>query len=268
MPKPGSLTCVGTGIRLAAHLTAEARAHLEGAEKLLYLVADPISTEWMHELNPSAESLGRFYERRKDRRVTYREIAEEIVRRVRMGLDVCVAHYGHPGVFVHPSHLAMAQASAAGHATRMLPGISAEDCLFADLGLDPGDRGCQSFEATNFLVFQRRFDPTALLVLWQVGTLGRLDSDFGDVSGPLGVLVTVLEPHYGGDHEVILYEAPRVPGAEPRADRIGMARLATATVSPITTLVVPPIGERQPDLEMAARLGFSPEDLDPSGVGT
>jgi hypothetical protein len=35
----------------------------------------------------------------------------------------------------------------------MLPGISAEDCLFADLGIDPGMIGCQSFEATDSITF-------------------------------------------------------------------------------------------------------------------
>jgi len=34
----------------------------------------------------------------------------------------------------------------------MLPGISAEDCLFADIGVDPGIYGCQSFEATDLFV--------------------------------------------------------------------------------------------------------------------
>jgi hypothetical protein len=34
----------------------------------------------------------------------------------------------------------------------MLPAISAEDCLFADLGVDPADHGCPSYEATDFLV--------------------------------------------------------------------------------------------------------------------
>jgi len=31
----------------------------------------------------------------------------------------------------------------------MLPGISAEDCLVADLGIDPASSGCQSYEAND-----------------------------------------------------------------------------------------------------------------------
>jgi len=38
----------------------------------------------------------------------------------------------------------------------MLPGISTEDCLYADLGVDPGLIGSQNFEATDFIVSGRK----------------------------------------------------------------------------------------------------------------
>jgi hypothetical protein len=38
----------------------------------------------------------------------------------------------------------------------MLPAVSAEDCLFADLGVDPGAAGCQSHEAADFLILDTR----------------------------------------------------------------------------------------------------------------
>jgi hypothetical protein len=57
-----------------------------------------------------------------------------------------------------------------GVSARMLPGVSAEDNLIADLGVDPA--GLQSYEATGFLVYKYRFDTSAGLVLWQVGVLG------------------------------------------------------------------------------------------------
>ena len=85
---------------------------------------------------------------------------------------MCAVFYGHPGVFVNPSHRAVAQARAEGFRAAMLPGVSAEDCLFADLGLDPGAHGCQSYEATDFVIRRRSCYPSALLILWQVGALG------------------------------------------------------------------------------------------------
>ena len=81
------------------------------------------------------------------------------------------AFYGHPGVFVRPSHEAIARARAEGHQARMLPAVSAEDCLFADLGVDPATHGCASFDATTFLARPRPVDSSAGLVLWQVAAV-------------------------------------------------------------------------------------------------
>jgi hypothetical protein len=54
---------------------------------------------------------------------------------------LCVALYGHPGVFACVGHEAIERARAEGIDAQMLPGISAEDCLFAELGVDPAVGG-------------------------------------------------------------------------------------------------------------------------------
>ena len=138
----GSLTIVGTGISVLGQTTIEARAHMQQADKLLYLVADPAATHWIEGLNSTAESLQGFYGEGKRRIVTYLEMVEHILFYVREGKRVCVAFYGHPGVFVFPAHESIKQARSEGFTAKMLPGISAEDCLFADLGVDPGSDGC------------------------------------------------------------------------------------------------------------------------------
>src|SRR5437899_1041057 len=99
---------------------------------------------------------------------TYDDIVAEILSAVRSGTRVCVALYGHPGVFARPAHEAVRRARAEGFPARMLPAVSAEDCLFADLGVDPGENGCQSYEATDFLLRKREVDVSAALVLWQI----------------------------------------------------------------------------------------------------
>jgi precorrin-3B methylase len=53
----GSLTVVGTGIQLGVHLTPEARAAIEQADEVLYVVADTLTSAWLQELNPKARSL-------------------------------------------------------------------------------------------------------------------------------------------------------------------------------------------------------------------
>ena len=70
----------------------------------------------------------------------YARIVGDILDAVRGGASVCAAFYGHPGIFVTPSHDAVRRARAEGYPARMLPAVSAVDCLFADLGVDPAPR--------------------------------------------------------------------------------------------------------------------------------
>src|SRR5206468_2355822 len=124
---------VGTGIRFGLQTTEEAKDRITRADQVLHLFANPVPIKWIERLNPSAQSLHRFYAPGKPRRETYAEMVQEIMAWVRKGLDVCVVLYGHPGVFVTPSHAAIRQARREGFEATMLPAVSAEDCLFADL---------------------------------------------------------------------------------------------------------------------------------------
>lgn len=203
----GSLTVVGTGIQLVGHLTLAAKAWIEQADLVLFAVADPVTAKWLHTLNATAQALPYNTDNTR-RRETYCEMVETILAPVRQGLNVCAVFYGHSGVFADPAHEAIGQARREGFRAQMLPGISAEDCLFADLGLDPGKNGCQSFEATDFLIRRRQFDPTSALILWQIAFTGNLGfyKEIDHLHGTT-VLTEVLETHYGSDHEVIVYEA-------------------------------------------------------------
>lgn len=238
----GSLVVVGTGIALAGQTTLEAVACIQSAEKLFYLVTDPATEAWIRRLNPAAESLEDAYSEGKSRYRTYQEMTARIVAAVRSGRQVCAAFYGHPGVFVNASHSAIRRARREGFSARMLPGISADACLFADLGVNPGDVGCQSFEATDFLGCRRRFDSSSALILWQVGVLGEPSVRKGMSCRPerLRALTSMLRRHYPARHPVVLYEAAQFPVCDPVIERISLARLPEATVMAMTTLYVPP----------------------------
>jgi uncharacterized protein YabN with tetrapyrrole methylase and pyrophosphatase domain len=251
----GSLTVVGTGIQLGTQITAEARASIERADELLYLVADLPAMQWLESLNPKARSLHTHYEPGRDRKVTYAAMVEEILERVRSGAHVCAAFYGHPGMFVDPSHEAIRRARAEGFSARMLPAISAEACLLADLGVDPAHVGWQSYEATDFLLRKRRVDPSAALILWQIDVVGNLGYAPGPDTSRLGVLVEYLRGDYPADHEIVLYEASPYLGCAPVVERVRLCELTSVELSPMTTLYVPPADERPPDREMLERLG-------------
>ncbi len=251
----GSLVVVGTGIQFGSQLTVEARVALETADVVLYVVAEPQMRRFVETLNPKAESLHGFYEVGKPRAEAYEAMTEEILRRVREGLTVCAAFYGHPGVFVTPSHEAVRRAREEGFPARMLPGISAEDCLFADLGVDPSRHGCQSYEATEFLIYSRRLDPTAALVLWQIGTVGRNVAASETQASGLPVLVERLLADYPATHEVTVYEAAPYPGFEPLIRTVPLSELSAADITPLSTLYVPPL-DAVADLTMFDRLGL------------
>jgi uncharacterized protein YabN with tetrapyrrole methylase and pyrophosphatase domain len=254
----GSLTLVGTGIAAGLHLTAEARRELERADEVLYLGSEPILDAWLAGLNANTRPLVGTYEEGVPRGTIYARMVEEILAPVRAGRRVCVAFYGHPGFLVQPGHGALKQARAEGLAARMLPAVSALDCLIADLGVDPADDGLQTYEATEFLLRARRPDTGTALVLWQLSVIGvDIWSDDVDASR-LPILVEVLEGLYGRDHEVVLYEASPYPVSGPSIERLPLHRLPEASISPMASLFVPPRERAPRDPEMARRLGLAP----------
>jgi len=238
----GSLVVVGIGLMLGRHTTTETLEAIQRAEHVFHLLTNPAAEAWIRQLNRRTTSLGDCFREGKSRTESYAEMAERIVAAVRAGEQVCAAFYGHPGVLVSPAYQAVVGARRAGCPARMLPGISAEDCLFADLTIDPRGLGWQSFEASDFLLRQRRFDPTVALILWQVGVLGEpsVRRRMQARADRLSVLVETLAPHYPRRHPAIIYEASEFPITEPVIDRVLLRQLAEQPLYPKTTLYVPP----------------------------
>lgn len=247
--RAGELVVVGTGIKLVVQTTPEALDCITRADKLLYLVTDPATETWLRRLNGAAETMRDCYAPGEPRARSYRRMADRMLAAVRSGAYVCAAFYGHPGVFVNSAHQAIRRARREGFRARMLPGISTEDCLFADLGIDPADNGCQSFEATDFLAYRRRFDPTSALILWQVGVLGEpgFPTDAGCRPERLARLTKVLRRHYDERHPIILYEAAQFPVSEPKIKKIPLSKLPFVRLWSITTVYIPPKPSRAPD---------------------
>ncbi|MDP9111451.1 MAG: SAM-dependent methyltransferase, partial [Candidatus Eremiobacteraeota bacterium] len=238
----GSLSVVGTGIKIAAQTSPEALAQIERADKVFYLEADALTRPWIEEVNPSAESLHALYGVGKDRRDTYEEMIERVLKCVRGGLAVCLVSYGHPGVFAYPMHESVRRARLEGFDAQMLPSISSEDCLFADLGVDPANDGCQTFEATDFLLSRRRFDTSSALVLLQIGVIAergfKLERGAWNSKG-VHVLRDVLLEHYPSDFKVTVYEAACYACCDPLIQEVALSNLTGAAISPISTLYIP-----------------------------
>ena len=224
--RKGVLAVVGTGIESMGQMTPAALREIRRAQRLFYLAADPITERTLRGLNRRAVDLHPFYAEGKHRLRTYAQMTERVLEEVRRGLRVCLALYGHPGVFAMPAHAAVSLARSEGHRAVMLPAISADACMIADLGVDPA-AGWQSYEATDFLLRGRRADPAVGLVLWQVGVVGRLDYPSGPVHrDKLAVLTEVLLQTYPRRHLATLYEAATLPGFPAAIERVQNRLLA------------------------------------------
>jgi hypothetical protein len=255
MTQQGSLACVGLGMMLGAHVSPRSRSHIEQADVVFVLVSDPLVELWVQDMRPDARSLQPFYREGQSRLTSYRGMVEAMLVEVRAGRRVCGVFYGHPGVFALVPHKAIAGARAEGFEAHMEPGISAEDCLYADLGIDPGTFGCQHYEASQYMFYKRRIDPSAYLVLWQVGMAGdRSLARFATGPAYRRLLVELLAQDYPASHPVIAYEAATLPITAPRMDTLCLSDLVEADLRLQTTLVFPPARPMERNQEMLDRL--------------
>ena len=253
--RPGSLVCVGTGMTLGSHITPLARSHIEQADVVFVAVSDGIVEQWIEGMNADVRSLQPYYREGKSRLETYREMVEAMLAEVRAGKKVVGAFYGHPGVFAWPPHKAIQDARREGFRAHMEAGVSAEDCLYADLGIDPGEVGCQHFEASQLLFYERRIDPTAWLILWQVGVAGDLSlARFSTGAEYRRLLVEVLLREYPARHVVTVYRAVTLPNQRPRMEQVALEDLPSLDITTHDTVAIPPARPLEWNREFRARL--------------
>ncbi len=261
----GSLVCVGTGLKMAGHISVISRSYIEHADKIFTLMPDVHTQQWIARLNPSLVNLQQFYAQPgevKSRRDTYHQMVDTMMQAVRAGERVVGAFYGHPGVFACVPHMAIKQAREEGFEAHMEPGISAEACLWADMGIDPGDYGHQSFEASQFMFFKRTPDPAAHLLLWQIALAGEHTlTQFSTTSERLEILVGYLQQWYPADHQVAIYEAANLPVQQPRIDWLELQALPGTRLTAASTLLIPPSRPQEYNYDLLQQLGITPEDF-------
>lgn len=251
----GSLVCVGLGITLGAHITPIARSHIEQADIVFTSGNSGFMHSWLLTINANLHDLQSYYLRGKRRGLSYQQMVEVMLSHVRQGKRVVGAFYGHPGMFVTPTHRAIEQARKEGYFAKMEAGISAEDCLIADCGIDPGRLGCSHYEANQFINFQRNVDTSGYLILWQVGVLG--DNTLTQfTSGPeyQALLVEVLLQYYPKKHQVTLYEAANLAITNTRIEVIELQEFTNAKLNQCTTLLVPPSTKLKANGSIQAKL--------------
>jgi len=240
--KSGSLVVVGTGYQIAARITSEAATQIANAETVYYLVYDWLDDIWLRRLQPSAKSLADSLKVGQTANECCQTMVKTIMTAVRQGQAVCMAFSGHPSICVDPTQIAFARARSEGFPVRMIPGISALDCLFADLCLDPTTVSCRVFDATRFLLRRFPVDRSSGLVLLQIARIGSPPHGKKDVPVVTGVkaLQDLLIRSYGPRHKVIHYQTALSPLSDSTIEELPVSALHKCEIKFKSTLYVPP----------------------------
>jgi uncharacterized protein YabN with tetrapyrrole methylase and pyrophosphatase domain len=255
MSKKGSLVNVGLGMTLGSHISPLSRNFIEKADVVFVGASNQLVEEWVKSMNKDVRSLQPFYSEGTSRMITYRKMVDAIMTEVRAGKNVCGAFYGHPGVFAWAPHETIRQCHKEGYKAHMEAGISAEDCLYADLGIDPGTRGCIHYEASQFMFRNKIIDPTTYLVLWQVGVAGDKSlAKFSVEAEYKQILVDLLLETYPESHKVTLYECAVLPIERARIEEINLIDIPQADISLKTTVVIKPCKETTNNNELLAKI--------------
>ena len=105
------------------------------------------------------------------------------------------------------------------------------------------------------MFYRRRIDPSAHLVLWQIGVAG--DRSTGRTAtgpGHRRLLLERLLEDYPPGHPTLLYEAATLPIARPRIDGIPLEGIVEAELGTQTTWVLPPARPLERDEAMLDRI--------------
>lgn len=252
------LIVVGTGIKSISHLTEETKRIIQNADKVLYLVNENNIKQWIQREAKQVESLDPIYFSSDQRAEAYQALTNHIIDEYQRVSVLCVVFYGHPTVFADSALKAVRQIKKDGGEAIILPAVSAQDCLFSDLEIDPGDQGCFSIEATELVIFERKIDVHSHVLLWQVANFGRTD---GEKTSKLSVLTDYLRGYYPADYSICLYEAPSLPTLRPRIEWIPLSNLDKSDINLITTVYIPPLEKNAISSQYLELLGLTIDDL-------
>lgn len=171
MKIPYDVYIVGLGIVGYRQVTRETEQVLSLCSAIFFLHNESEVTGYLQNLCPKVVDLYTEYRIKKPRDSTYKAIAAKVIKEAKRNPPVALAVYGHPLVYVKPSRILIDRCPDLGLRVKVLPGVSAMDCLYVDLKLDPSAKGIQMYEATDALLKQHPLQPDVPCILWQIGAL-------------------------------------------------------------------------------------------------
>lgn len=260
------LFVVGLGITNVDQVTRETERVLSACREVLYVDTGVATGPWLATLCDRVTDLyGESYAEGGARLDAYHHMAARTVEAALDHAPVAFAMQGHPLVYAYAPFLIRDMARALDLEVRVLPGITAMDCLFADLWLDPSVRGLQMYEATDLLLRARPLQPDVPALIWQVGNLEtRLHTQRVSTAERFDRFAEHLLRFYPPGHPVTAYFAPPHPLMEPSAITFDLQDIGdhAADLHAGVTLYLPPASERPVrDADLLGRLD-DPDHLD------
>jgi uncharacterized protein YabN with tetrapyrrole methylase and pyrophosphatase domain len=258
-----TLVIAGVGIRFLSQLTLEVKSAIENCDCVLYLVNEPAYKRWIIENSKQAISLDTEYFSGKSRKDVYQEIEDKILEYCPQYTRICFITYGHP-FFLSNSALNIAKKVKKTHQETdiiVMPGISSLDCLFCDLMVDPGDIGIQAYEATDFLLYDRTFDTSSHLVLWQIGVIGiqEVIKDEDILNSPvyhkgISLIQSKLLEKYPSKHPIFFYVAAQYPSQNFTVVETTIDSISKQKIDRLSTAYIPPSSSNEMNSHIREKL--------------
>jgi uncharacterized protein YabN with tetrapyrrole methylase and pyrophosphatase domain len=237
---------VGLGIVSVHQITHEAEAAMRRSREILYVANDFGFAEYLPQLCAHVTDLSTAYQEGEDRINAYNMMTAKVIEAALDHPPVTFALYGHPLVFALPPFQILKVASLLGLRTKVLPGISAMDCLFVDLKLDPAE-GLQMYEATDLLLRQIPLQPDIACLIWQIGAVEtRLYSRSTSKPERFSRTKNYLLKYYPPEHKVTAVYSSSFPLVPSQLTTLALKdmEMYAEDLSSGVTLYIPPVQVR------------------------
>lgn len=254
------LIIAGTGIKFLSHLTVEVKSVIEKSSCVVFLLNEPAIKNWITKNAKKYISMDSVYFSSAQRVDSYAKIADEVLKYLQEHDDLCFLIYGHPTIFSSITSEIISKVTSQEVNIQMMPGISALDCLFADLNIDPGMSGLQSYDATEFIVYDHSFSVVSHLVLWQIAIIGKTEIvknneiNINFQKKAVNILLRKLMEVYPSEHQIVLYVASQYPGFPFEAQYLKLKDLNVVDIPRLATLYIPPVRKRQMNIDVCNQL--------------
>jgi precorrin-3B methylase len=247
---PFDIYIVGLGIVGTRQITKEVDYILKKSDHVFLLFTQNTMHDYItNEIGTEVTDLHEEYEEGSDRFDTYRRMADRVLNNAKnTNKSITHAPYGHPSIFVSPTRLIQEEGPKHGLRVKVVPGISAIDCIFAEIGLDPGTNGVQMYEASDFLL--RKFEPNPYvpLFLWQIGAIETgLYSMKKSKPERFSRIRQYLESFYPKSHILYLLRTATYPftNSEQHGFQLKNFEKQHYKIDPVHTLYIPPVDTKE-----------------------